>query len=471
MRSKLKFLLVFGLINHGLLAYQFQTDSDSTKQEHTISVTQSAVASGKEELPFWLISNNSGRLNSENYLGSWTQLRLNGGNSKSDGAFGYFYGIEANAFLGSQVDFSLTQAYSGLSTRLFNAHLGFKEEFFGLNDSTLSIGNLSYGNNARPIPKIVFSSAGWLKSPILGKYISFKAYLAHGWLEKDRFQSKAFLHQKYFYLRAQFLNQRIQFTGGLNHSAQWGGENEINGRQPVSWADFTRIFFASSGAGDADLTDRINALGNHLGSYDLSASIKLNGYTLINYWQFLWEDKSGLTPFNWRDGIMGWSIKSNSEKGLIQGFNLEVIRTNSQDAIKYDDEGNEIIEPDNFFNNSVYKSGWTYHGRGMANPVFLILNPKANTLELIKNMVNGFNIGIEGDVNQFAYRINFRHFSNQGTFIERFNPALKLSALEINVSMPLKEGSLGLRGVFEWGNYPGKNAGLLISYTQNLNLF
>lgn len=462
---------MFGLISHGLLAYQYQADSDSTKKGHTISVTQSVVASGKEELPFWFTSNNSSRLNSENYLGSWTQLRLGGDISKSSRSVNYFYEIEANAFLGSQTDFSLTQAYAGLGTRLFSVQLGAREEFFGLNDSTLSIGNLFYGNNARPVPKLVLSSAGWLKSPILGKHVSFRVYLAHGWLEKDRFQSKAFLHQKYFYIRAQLLNRRIQLAGGLNHSAQWSGKSEVNGRQPVGLADFGRIFFASSGADNANLTDQLNALGNHLGSYDLSASFRFKSLTVRNYWQFLWEDKSGLTPFNWRDGIMGWSIKSNSEKGLIRGFNLEIIRTNSQDAIKYDDDGNKIIEPDSFFNNSVYKSGWTYQGRVMANPVFLILNPGANTLALVKNMVNGFNIGLEGSYKQVSYQVNFRHFSNQGTFLERFSPALNLSGLEVNASMPLKQGDLGLRGVIEWGNYPGKNVGLLISYTRNLNLF
>jgi len=36
----------------------------------------------------------------------------------------------------------------------FELMAGLDEEYFGLNDSTLSIGTLYYGNNALPIPKL-----------------------------------------------------------------------------------------------------------------------------------------------------------------------------------------------------------------------------------------------------------------------------------------------------------------------------
>lgn len=469
MRSKLNVILVFGLISHGLLAYQYQTDNDSTKNRHVISVDQSAVVSGKRTLPFWFVSNNSYRLRQENYLGLWTSMSLKREQSKAN-KLDYFYGIEGSFFTGNRTNFSPIQAYAGFNSRWLSVRIGLKEEFFGVNDSTLSIGNLSYGNNARPIPKLVVRSNGWIKSPVLGKIFSVKAYLAHGWLEKDRYQSKALLHQKYFYLRVSLANNRVQLTGGLHHTAQWGGYNSTQNKlQPAKFSDFTRIFFASSGGANANQTDQLNALGNHLGSYDLNASIKLDKVTLSNYWQFLWEDKSGLTPFNWRDGILGISVKRNSKTGLIHGFNLEIIRTNSQDAIKYDKDGNKIIEPDNFFNNSVYQSGWTFKKRGIANPVFLLTNPEANTFSKIKNMVNGVNVGIHGEYKDITYRINFRHFKNSGTFLEVFNPVIKSTSIGADLQMPIKKASLRVRGILEWSNYPGKNAGLIFSYVRTLS--
>lgn len=469
MRSKLKLLLVFGLIYHGLSGYQHQAEQDSVSEGHRISVSQSAVISGKKTLPYWLVSNNSSRLLDESYLGLWTDINVTKASTSHDG-LDYFYGLEGSAFGGSNLNFSLVQAYAGAHFRSIDLRFGFKEEFFGVNDSTLSIGNLFYGNNARPIPKLVVKTTGWTKVPFLESFLSFQAYLAHGWLEEDRHQSNALLHQKYFYLRWSFFKRKLLITGGLHHSAQWAGENIEQGTtQPTGLQNYLRILFASSGGSGADQNDQLNALGNHLGSYDLSASFRFKKFTVRNYWQFLWEDKSGLTPFNWRDGLVGISVKSNESKGIVSGFNLEIIRTNGQDAVKYADDGTQIIEPDNFFNNTIYRSGWTFRQRVIGNPVFLILNPGARSNWLVKNMINGHNIGLEGRIGQFNYRLNYRYFKNRGIFRETFSPALESKSIGGDIQLPLKKSSLRLRGVLEWGNYPGKNAGFIFSYIRHLS--
>lgn len=470
MSSKLKLFLAFGLLSHGLMAFQYQTEPDSVQSGHIISVSQSGVVSGRKTLPFWLVSNNSHRLNTDNYLGLWTNLSISKApetGTKSD----FFYEVEGTAFGGNTASFSLIQAYAGVRIKPIQIHLGSREEFFGVNDSTLSIGNLFYGNNARPIPKLVVKTNDWTKVPLLKSFLSFQAYLAHGWLEEDRYQSKAFLHQKYFYLRFNFFKNRLLLTGGLHHNAQWAGENSEQGiKQPARLSDFTRILLASNGGKNASTSDQLNALGNHLGSYDLSASFRLRQFTVRNYWQFIWEDKSGLTPFNWRDGLFGISVRSNVKKGIVHGFNLEIIRTNSQDAIKYAKDGTKIIGPDNFFNNSIYLSGWTFQKRVIGNPVFLILNPGAQSGSLVKNMINGYNIAISGSVGQLSYQLNHRYFKNSGLFGEVFSPALKSKSIGGELQFPLKKSNLRLKGVIEWGNYPGKNVGLIFSYIKNIKL-
>lgn len=471
MRSEFKFILALCLMGYIPYTLQSQNDADSLMSKPWLSVTQSTIFSGKKALPFWFFSNSSNRLEEDNYLGSWTSLELTKSPDLNKHKLSSFYGFEVNGFLGTDSRFVVTQAFTGLKTKSVRFSLGIQEEFFGLNDSTLSIGNLFYGNNASPIPKVALSTNGWIKAPLLGKVLSFNAYFAHGWLEKNRFQSGALLHQKYFYLKGEFLNKRLQLMGGLHHAAHWGGKNdERNTRQPKALADFYRIVFALKGQADADESDRLNALGNHLGSYDLRGSIRLNKITISNYWQFLWEDNSGLNPLNWRDGLMGLSIKSNSRAGLIHGFNLEIIRTTDQNAFKVDDNGNILFEPDNFFNNSIYNDGWTYQGRVISNPIFLILNPESTTLSKVKNRVNGVNIAMEGAHRQFAYSLQFRHFKNSGTHLENFTPRLELSSIEAQLRVPLKKAMIGVRSIIEWGNYPGKNLGLIISYTRKLSL-
>jgi len=466
MRSKLLLIILVGLVSHNLYG-QVLNEQDSS-DAHVLRLTSSILTSYGEDAPYWLVSNNSGRLSATDGWGALITAEVF---KKPQAKYiDYFYGLESQLIANTTSRANLIQSYVGMRVGSVNLHLGMKEEMPGLNDSTLSIGNLVYGNNARPIPKIVFQTNDWVKSPILGEVLSFKMYVAHGWFEKNRYQSGAMLHQKSFYLRASALKQRFQTTVGIHHSAQWAGQNLAEETaQPIGIGNFARIFLGLSGGVDAQQTDQLNALGNHLGSYDLSAAYDFGKFTIRNYWQFIWEDKSGLTPFNWRDGLIGLSIKTKKRKGLITNFNAELIRTSSQDAIKFD-EGVRIFEPDNFYNNSVYRSGWTHQQRIIGSPLFLILNPESTSNNKIKNVLNAINIGVGGHVNDIQYRINYLSSKNHGTLSERISPGLTLKLLAFDLAYSKGPHQFGLKGSVEWGNYPGRNAGILMSYSRSISL-
>lgn len=466
MRSKFFIAFYLGLVSHGLLA-QFEEQKTDSLRPHQITAESSFITSTGNTVPYWLVANNSGRINPENARSLLFTLkaRKEAGQKTLD----YFYSFEAQSAFSVDSKTDIIQSYAGVRFKVFDFHVGLKEERFGLNDSTISIGNLTYGNNARPIPKVVLSTPGWVKSPVLGSIFTFKAYMAHGWFERNRYQSNAFLHQKLFYLRAKALNQRLALTVGLHHNAQWGGSNlDQETQQPTGFSNFTRIFLGSSGGADALSTDQRNALGNHLGSYDLSASYDFGSFTIRNYWQFIWEDKSGLTPFNWRDGLIGLSIKIKKPNSLIGGFTAELVRTSSQDAVKYND-GIRIFEPDNYFNNTVYRSGWTYHQRMIGSPVFMILNPEVTSNQKIKNAVNGINLGMEGHYGSIGYRINYLSFKNHGTLKERINPGLTLNLISFDGTLTKGPHVFGLTGSIEWGNYPGNNVGVMVSYARSIH--
>lgn len=467
MRSKLKFIIALGLVGHSL-AGQFYSEPDSTGT-HKVQIKTGASASAKENLPFWILANNSQRFAKGNSYGAWLDLSFYK-QAREERFLDYFYGAEGIGHVGNTSQVSFIQGFAGLKAGQLEVSAGWREEFFGINDSTLSIGNLVYTNNARPIPKITLSTFGWVPSPVFGKSLSFKAYLAHGWLEKNRYQSGAFLHQKLLYTRGQFFKQRLSLIVGLHHNAQWGGVNSQNETsQPTGLMNYAKIFLGSSGGRDASETDQGNALGNHLGSYDLSAEYKFKDFSIRNYWQFIWEDRSGLTPFNWKDGLIGISIKSNDREKLISGFNIELVRTSNQDAIKFNGD-QRIVEPDNYFNNSVYRSGWTYQGRTIGNSLFFILNENGVSPNKIKNMLNGIHVGIEGLVEHFRYKLNYLSFKNHGNITERISPGLRINAISSTLEKDLGASKLSLQTVFEWGNYPGKNAGLILTYSRCLSL-
>jgi len=465
---RIRLIFLFFITYSTLYSQEFVNDSIQSVS-HTLKVEGGALISAKDELPFWIKSNNSNRFTAESANSLYQILDYSGHYSIIEG-LKLSWELESILNIRERINGRFIQANVGFETNFLQFKTGYDEEFFGLNDSTLSIGNLVYGNNARPIPKIRISTNGWKASPILGKHLSFQAYLAHGWFEQNRFQSGAMLHQKYFYIRTKLFQNRLSIIGGLNHNAQWGGSNSQNeSSQPTGIKNYTRIFLGSSGGGDALLTDQQNALGNHLGSYDLRGSFEFKNFVLTNYWQFLWEDKSGLTPFNWRDGLMGASIGFKNGK-LVDKVVLEIARTNDQNAQKVTDDGTPFLEPDNFFNNGVYRTGWSYHNQVIGSPIFLILNKSSSSSARIKNSINAFNLGVSGQFGRVRYKLNYIELRNKGTKVEVIEPALKVNSLNIELAYKMDKYSvLSSRVNYQNANFETqRNLGVQIAYLRNL---
>lgn len=442
-------------------------EEDSVKVFQQAEVGFGLLATSPKALPFWMKHNNSGRFTDAQAGALYSQLHYSGNSelAKWLKPSWEFEGLVSAGNNGSYA--SIIQANVSVGLPLVTISGGVDEEFFGLNDSTLSVGNLFYGNNARPIPKLRIQTNGWVASPVLSKLLSFKAYLAHGWFDSDRTQSKAFLHQKYLYGRMQLFNSRLSLVAGLNHSAQWGGQNlSQESFQPTGFKNYARIFLGMSGGGDALQTDQNNALGNHLGSYDLRGSYKFKNFTLANYWQFLWEDSSGLTPFNWRDGMVGLSLKLH-QSGWVDRFVIEVVRTNDQDAYKVGEDGVPFIEPDHFFNNGVYNSGWTYGDRIIGSPMFLIFDVENSARNIVQNKINAFNIGIGGSFNALTYTLKYTDFKNNGTVFKPLETSLYVKVVDLNLQYSInKHSSLGLRANYQQSNFEsGSNFGLHLSYS------
>ncbi len=422
-----------------------------------------------EHVPFWMSSNNSGRFSSKESSQLYYDLRL-----YKAPRFGknldYGYGLEVISNFDGKVNNRLIQAYATVATKMFRFSVGRKEEIQGFNNHRYGFGNLVNGNNALPIPKISVQTNGWIKAPFLKNNISYKAYFAHGWFEKDRYQSGAFLHQKSFHINLHPKSQWFEFSLGLNHNAQWGGYNlGRDFEQPAGLKNYLRILLASSGGDDALATDQLNALGNHLGTWDIQGKLKFGNWVLSNYWQFLWEDSGGLTPLNWRDGIVGLKLENKTRKSIINSIRIEIIRTNDQDAEKTGIDGLPYLEPDNFLNNSVYRSGWTYGNQVIGSPVFLLLNEESISISRIKNMINGISVNVMGTVQDIDYAVSYRDFRNQGTRFESIDPKLMVKSLLFEIGMSQGPSSFVFQTEYNWSNYLGKNLGIKIEYQFDLS--
>lgn len=457
------------LICSGVIAQNIETDS--LTEEKNLKLSVGSLLSTGSDAPFWIQGNNSQRLTTdpntlfieaEGVQPLFTKNR-----------FSLDLGFDLIARQSGKTTGDIIQGYVQTNLGKVAFFGGRKEEIFGVRDTLLAVGPFVNGNNSLPIPKIALYSKDWIDIPFTKEYFQFQFYYAHGWFEKDRAVISPFLHQKYLYLRLS--NESLPFSlfAGLTHQVQWGGTILSSGKKlSSSLNDYRRIFFGKSGTDESMRSDFLNALGNHLGNYDLGFTLELGQWDLLSYLNLLYEDHSGLQIKNFADGKLGISV--SREKGyLFEGFLFEIFDTTDQNGNKYDGDGNFYFEPDNFFNNGTYSGGWSYNNQSIGNVMFHIPDKNEYGTFRIKSSVSGFNLGIRGSLYGSRYTLKYTNYKNKGNLLENTLKNidfenLVLSNLNFSLNRNLKSNLL-VRGIlnYQWGNFAKNGIGLFFLVTKN----
>lgn len=349
-----------------------------------------AVISSGDEAPFWMWANTYGRKSYEK-RSAYTRLRF----GKEDGPSGHldwFFGFDATGRTDSgQDDLIWSDLYFGLSYADFQIYAGKKAEFFGLIDpSMLSAGSVVYSRNAPPYTKIVISTKDYVN---VLDWFAFQAYLAHGWLDDDRYVKDAYLHQKYLYLRIGNANPDRGFFlyAGFHDIALWGGEG-----MPSELSDFWRVFFGQGGGEDASSSDQINALGDHFGVFEYALKVKTRDWDYNVSYQTIFEDSSGmkwlglLSP---DDYMIGFYLMRNRGRNGLRNIVVEYLDTR--------DHGGKPREPDNYFDNGIYRSGWFHDGYAVGHPFIRFLVADDND-HMPYNRVRGVSFGMSFQISRLV---------------------------------------------------------------------
>jgi hypothetical protein len=184
-------------------------------------------------------------------------------------------------------------------------------------------------------------------------------------------------------------------------------------------------------------------LGNHLGSRNFGVDVDLNKIKIGIYWQTIIEDSSGMEFRNIRDGLWGFYVHTKDKDRLINGFVYEFIHTTDQsgkylsywllNGIKYSypvsgGEQHWVGGDDDYFNNGLYRFGWTYNDMVIGTP--LITSPAAlkvndNASEYIwNNKVICHHFALEGKYRHLQYKLFATWSLNYGTNSYPLEPAL-----------------------------------------------
>jgi hypothetical protein len=405
--------------------------SNEIQREIKYTAEAGTIISTNGETPFWLRANQYGIVPNQSPI-----FTLRGSVSsdykkpitKEDkyklSKFDWGYGLNIVGNVGKENQLLIPEAYIKAKFGAFEIYAGRRKEIFGLVDSTLSSGSYIWSGNALPMPKIQISTPNFVPLGFTKGFLSFKGNYAHGWFENNRTDVKNFyLHQKSLYFRLGKPDWKFHFYGGFNHQVQWGGEllypdpknqSAINGQVGSSFNDYINVVTGRSLAAVGDTTknganDALNRSGNHLGTIDFGFEITTNNFSVLCYRQNIYEDGSLYYLANITDGLNGISIniKKKSEARIrLQKIVLEYLNTTNQSGSTGSDNTNSRLRgEDNYFNNGVYKDGWSYKQTSLGTPFINNVSGIANTTGLFfnNNRVETFYLGILGVINNTIY--------------------------------------------------------------------
>jgi|TARA_R100000388_G_scaffold67871_2_gene49075 hypothetical protein len=400
-----------------------------------LSISSQNLVSVKGYQPIWLTANRNGKFDSfSRYNSAWSfSLESVLDNNKT---FDYSYGAEVLVRGADQSELYIHQGYVRLKGGVFRLDAGRIEQTFGEHLKGLSSGSLLISNNTTPIPMVNISMPEYETIPFTNGLLKLRGNLLHGWLEDSRYVTDVYLHQKSLYLQAGFDHWPLQAYGGMVHAVQWGGNSPQYGKLPSSISDYTRIFFARGGGSSSPRGESINALGNHLGIWDFGLKGEVEKWNFKLYWQHYFEDSSGMEFQNIGDGLFGIGVLTQ-KKQFITGVLVEYIRTINQSGAGLHDKPGDVSfcteencgykygGRDNYYNNSIYRSGWSYNGNILGNPLMLTTHqisvylPDSEIYQpfVENNRIAAHHMGIEGYVSsQLNYRLLATYTLHHGNY-------------------------------------------------------
>lgn len=388
-------LLFSSMLIHGSV-YAQKTDSNLTVQTYSI------FKLGNGDLPFWMWANKRGKVNSNS-----SALNLDILYTIPERKAGIFFvsgGIDGSTSLSEKSTLNFSQLFYVLRYKGFELSGGRFNLVQGLNSKTPGFGPFITSRNATAMPGFEFRTKEYLQVPFMQGYLNYKASIAHFWFENNRPVTNAWLHNKQFYLQIDF--DWLTLNGGIIHNVMWGGSNSTVGDLPSAFSDYIRVFFAQGAQSNFELDGEVlTALGNNLAGYDFGISLIGKEHKFDVSRLFYLEDKNAAEFRSVWDGQWSMNIIFSKNR-FIKNIAYDHIYTIRQDAYKSQPGGRA-----NYFNHHIYRSGWTYQGNVIGNP---LLTYNTETRQIINNMIVGHTLISEFQINSsikftpsFAYTRNY----------------------------------------------------------------
>ncbi len=397
----------------------------------------------------------------------------------------------------------LQQLYAAVKFRGVFLTAGIKERTSPLLNHRLGVGDYIQSNNARPVPQVRAGFVDFQNIPFTNGWVQIQGEIAYGkyfqdsWLE-DHFtfhtgqiSKDEYINYKRCYFRTK-PSQPFSVTVGMQAVTEFGGtryryrKGELKDvdAYDVKFKDIIKSFIPREGGSNPG--DAAYHYGNTLGSWDFVARYRLKDDTELKaYFQWPFEDGSGIGKMNGFDGIWGLEYKGPRADAVVSGVVLEYIDfTNQSGPIHWapaDMPGTEFTDQatggDSYYTNFRCNPYMNF-GMSQGTPFIpsTIYNRQGNN-ELPDNRIRGFHLGVAGRIyGPLDYRMLVSYRKSWGTYaIPRTSIAEETSFMLEGVYRFRQVEGLSVKGqvAFDKGGLIGDNFGVLLSvnYRGIFNLF
>ncbi|HEY4209113.1 MAG TPA: capsule assembly Wzi family protein [Puia sp.] len=398
----------------------------STAQTGTMngSLEVQGIATSPHNTPFWFRSNQFGSVPLPGTSASFIGTVHVDYDSPRTSLIDWGGSLEVRGDMGEKARATLIEGYGKVRIGVFELKAGRIKEIMGLVDTSLSSGALAISGNALGIPKIELSIPDYYQLPWFGDLLAFKGSFAQGWVGEFANQyghltrhANTYFHQSSLYVRLGRPEWALKLYGGFNHQVMWGDEAEVFG-PAYNLAGWKTYLYAIVGK-----TWHDSKVGNHLGSIDLGLDYDWEYTRLSAYHQFFYDEGGLYHLANISDGLSGISLTNKYDEERVfhwSKFLFEFLYTKNQGG--YPDSRYSPSGDENYYNNYEYTQGWSYKGIGLGNPFLSTRNsirpglPNDSSDYFANNRVVAFNIGAQGAINKWYFKVKLSYSMNYGTF-------------------------------------------------------
>tara|TARA_R100000306_G_scaffold62401_1_gene69605 strand:+ start:76755 stop:78182 length:1428 start_codon:yes stop_codon:yes gene_type:complete len=387
-----------------------------SKLRYDSSIEMTGLASSNDSLPLWFYTNSGSKIGRESNFAALLDLTASHSlteTSELSAGVSLFYRDNVPD------EFQRNELYLQFENSWLAITAGAKEVSEVALGLSATNKNFLMSGNSRPLPGIRIASSSPLK---LTDVFGLDFGISHYEFNDDRFVDNVRLHQKHIAVITTF-NESHQLTAKLQHFAQWAGTSPVFGKLKSDVSGFVDVFTARESPELGVDGEIFNAVGNHLGSYLLDYEFKTSFGTTSLYHEHPFEDGSGTALANFPDGVWGVFLQP-AENSIVDGVLYEFITTKSQSGTS----GGSAF--DNYFNNSVYRSGWTNEGIPIGLP-FTIVAPVGtldeDQVKFISNTLSMHHIGLTGKYKVIDWKIKSSFVRNFGRLAKPFSTTLVTS--------------------------------------------